>query len=444
MSTPKDERQKDLFRPALDSIIDLKHPLVLLAQRIDWTFLERRLGGVYRPGPGQPPLPVRLIAGLMILKHMQSLSDEVLCARFLDSPYVQFFCGEVSFRHDLPFDRSSLTRWRQRLGEEHLTALLQESLSVAHQTGALATKDLERVAVDTTVQPKAVAYPTDARLMHRALIKLVDLARKCGVRLRQSYRRVAKHALIRIGRYLHAHQFKRANRERRFLRARLGRVIRDVRRKIKGDAALEERFGPLLALAVRVRSQTQRQRGPKVYALHAPEVECIVKGKARTPYEFGCKVSIATPVTKPKGGQFVLHARALHGNPYDGHTLAAAVADLAAMTGVEVKRTHVDKGYRGHNHPNRFQVWISGQVRRTTAALKREMKRRAAIEPVIGHLKAEHRMGRNYLKGREGDRINAVLAAVGYNFSLLLRWLAALLCVLVLLLVGYAPSPQRA
>jgi IS5 family transposase len=380
MSTPKDERQKDLFRPALDSIIDLKHPLVLLAQRIDWTFLEHRLGGVYRPGPGQPPLPVRLMAGLMILQHTESLSDEALCARFLDSPYGQFFCGEISFRHDLPFERSSLTRWRQRLGEEHLTALLQESLSVAHQTGALAPKDLERVAVDTTVQPKAVAYPTDARLMHRALIKLVDLARRCGVRLRQSYRRVAKHALIRIGRYQHAHQFKRANRELRFLRARLGRVIRDVRRKIKGNAALEERFEPLRSLAIRVRQQTQRQRGPKV--------ECIGKGKARTPYEFGCKVSIATPVTQPKGGQFVLHARALHGNPYDGHTLAAAVADVAAMTGVEVKPTHVDKGYRGHNHPNRFQVWISGQVRRTTAALKREMRRRAAIEPVIGHLQS--------------------------------------------------------
>ena len=164
MSIPKDERQKDLFRPALDSIIDMHHPLVLLAQRIDWTFLERRLGGVYKPGPGQPPLPVRLIAGLMILKHMDGLSDEVLCARFLDSPYVQFFCGEVVFRHDLPFDRSSLTRWRQRLGEAHLTALLQESLAVAHQTGALATKDLERVAVDTTVHPKAIAYPTDAGL----------------------------------------------------------------------------------------------------------------------------------------------------------------------------------------------------------------------------------------------------------------------------------------
>src|SRR5215218_1560679 len=372
MSTPRDERQNDLFRPALDSIIDMHHSLVRLAQHIDWTFLERRLGSVYKPGPGQPPLPVRLIAGLMIFKHMESLSDEALCARFLESPYVQFFCGEAVFRHDLPFDRSSLTRWRQRLGEEHLTALLQESLAVAHQTGALATKDLERVAVDTTVQPKAIAFPTDARLMDRALIKLVDLARRCGVRLRQSYRRVAKHALIRIGRYLHAHQFKRAHRELRFLRARLGRVIRDVRRKIRGDAGLQERFEALLALASRIRQQSQRQRGPKVYALHAPEVECIGKGKARTPYEFGCKVSIATPITQPKGGQFVLHARALHGNPFDGHTLGPAIADIERMTGIEVKRGHVDKGYRGHNHPHKFRIWISGQVRRTTAVIKRE------------------------------------------------------------------------
>jgi transposase, IS5 family len=174
-----------------------------------------------------------------------------------------------------------------------------------------------------------------------------------------------------------------------------------------------------------VRRQKQRQRGWKLYSLHAPEVECIGKGKARSPYEFGCKVSVATPVTKPKGGQFVLHAKALHGNPYDGHTLASVIAEMEQLTGVDVRRIHVDKGYRGHGY-NRFRVWISGQVRRTTRAIRREMKRRAAVEPVIGHLKAEHRMERNYLKGRNGDRINAVLAAAGYNFSLMLRWLAAL------------------
>jgi transposase, IS5 family len=446
MGKPRDERQKDLFRPALDQIIDMSHALVRLAQQIDWAFLESRFGSVYEPGAGRPPLPTRLMAGLAILKHMNALSDEVLCARWVENPYYQFFCGEHVFRHEAPFDRSSLTRSRQRMGEERLAALIQESLAVAHKTGAITGKDLERVAVDTTVQPKAVAHPSDARLMHRALIKLVVLARRNGVGLRQSYVRVAKRAAIMIGRYSHAHQFKRARRELRFLRARLGRVIRDIRRKIEGDAVLEERFGPLLALAVRVRSQDHRQRGAKVYALHAPEVECIGKGKLRTPYEFGCKVSLATPVTRPRGGQFVLHAKALHGNPFDGHTLGPVIADMEQLTGVEAKRIHVDKGYRGHSYANRFRVWISGQVRRVTKSIRREMRRRAAIEPVIGHLKDDHLMGRNHLKGREGDRINAVLASAGYNFRLLLRWLAriwrALMRIIVNVTILSVPTRQ--
>ena len=443
MARPRDERQKDLFRPALERIIDHGHPLVRLAGAIDWGFLEERFGAVCRPGPGQPGLPARLIAGLLILKHMHSLSDEALCARWLENPYFQFFCGEHVFRHDRPFDRSSLTRWRQRLGEERLSALLEESLSVAHGSGALATRDLQRVAVDTTVQPKAVAHPTDARLTHRALIKLAALARRHGVALRQSYLRVAKRAAILVGRYTHAHQFKRARRHLRFLRTRLGRLIRDIERKIEGDAALQARFRPLLMLSQRVLTQEQRQRGRKVYALHAPEVECIGKGKARAPYEFGCKVSVATPVIRPKGGQFVLHARALHGNPFDGHTLAAAVADVETISGVEVRRIHVDKGYRGHDYPDRFRVWISGQVRRVTATIRKEMRRRAAIEPVIGHLKAEHRMDRNYLKGFQGDRVNAVLAAAGYNFRLLLRWLALFLRALIQLILFFPPIADQ-
>ena len=444
MAKPRDDRQKDLLRPALEEIIDLGHPLARLGRAIDWTFLDGRFASVCAPGAGQPGLPTRLVAGLFILKHMHDLSDEVLCARWLENPYYQYFCGELSFCHQLPFDRSSLTHWRQRLGEEQLVALIQESLSVAHKTGALATRDLERVVVDTTVQPKAIAHPTDARLCHRALEKLVDLAQRHDVPLRQSYRRVAKRAAIMVGRYTHAHQFTRARRALKFLRTRLGRVIRDIRRKIEGNAELEERFAKLLALAVRVRFQDHRQRGPKIYALHAPEVECIGKGKARAPYEFGCKVSIATPATKPKGGQFVLHAKTLHGNPFDGHTLGPVIADLEKLTGVETRRIHVDKGYRGHNHTEKFRVWISGQVRRVTKPIRREMKRRAAVEPVIGHTKAEHRMGRNYLKGREGDRINAVLAAAGYNFGLLLRWLARLLRALFQALFTALPGAQPA
>jgi transposase, IS5 family len=436
MSKPRDDRGRDLFQPSLDEIIDMGHPLVRLAEEIDWDFLGGRFGAVCSTGPGQPPLPTRLVAGLMILKHMHDLSDEALCARWIENPYFQYFCGELRFRHRLPFERSSLTRWRLRLGEDALAALLQESLSVAHKTGALEAKDLERVAVDTTVQPKAVAFPTDARLMHKAIVMLVRLARQHGVELRQSYLRVAKKAALMAGRYAHAKQFKRQQRQLKFLRTRLGRLIRDIRRKAAGDPALTAALAVPLSRADQVRGQRQRQRGWKLYALHAPEVECIGKGKARAPYEFGCKVSITTPIHRPKGGQFVLHAQALHGNPYDGHTLGPVLAATAALTGVEVRRAHVDKGYRGHNHPNKFQVWISGQTRRVTRTIRREMKRRAAVEPVIGHVKAEHRMGRNHLKGRDGDCINAVLAAVGYNFSLLVKWLAGLLRALFVALIN--------
>ena len=198
MSKPRDDRQKDLLLPALDQIIDMGHPLVRLAALIDWKFLDDRFGSVCQTGPGQPGLPTRLVAGLFILKHMHNLSDEVLCARWIENPYYQYFCGELSFCHRLPFDRSSMTRWRQRLGEEQLVALIQESLSVAHKTGAIGPKDLERVAVDTTVQPKAVAHPTDARPMHRAITKLVGLAKRNRVPLRQSYLRLAKRAADRL------------------------------------------------------------------------------------------------------------------------------------------------------------------------------------------------------------------------------------------------------
>ena len=442
MSKPRDNRQKDLFRPSLDEIIDLGHPLVRLAREIDWDFLDRRFSSVCRPGPGQPPLATRLVAGLLILKHMQDLSDEVLCARWVENPYYQHFCGEESFCHVLPFERSSLTHWRQRLGEEQLSALIQESLSVAHKTGALGPKDLERVAVDTTVQPKNVGFPTDAKLMHKAIFMLGREARTHDVPLRQSYVRVAKRAAIMAGRYAHAKQFKRHNRELRFLRTRLGRLIRDIRRKIAGDEALRRIFAIPLSRAAQVRRQRQRQRGWKLYSLHAPEVECIGKGKAHSAYEFGCKVSIATPVTKPRGGQFVLHAAALRGNPYDGHILGRVIAEMEALTGVEVRRIHVDKGYRGHTYPNKFRVWISGQVRRVTKTIRREMKRRAAVEPVIGHVKAEHRMERNYLKGSDGDRAGAVLAAAGYNFRLLIRWFEALLRALIAALLRARFSPQ--
>jgi IS5 family transposase len=289
------------------------------------------------------------------------------------------------------------------------------------------------VIVDTTVQPKAVAFPTDAKLMHRARERLVRLAKKTGVSLRQSYERVGKLALIAHQRYAHAKQFKRANRALRTIRTYLGRVCRDLVRKTDDDAQLRAIFAQPLSLAFAVREQRQHQRGRKIYSLHAPEVECIGKGKAHRPYEFGVKVSLATTLQRSKGGQFIAHVKAMPGNPYDGHTLATVLPEIEAQIGAPLTRVVADRGYRGHNAaPDmRFRVYIAGQKRRVTDAIARELRRRSAVEPVIGHAKAEHRMGRNFLKGAHGDAANAILAAVGYNFRRLLAWLAMLWRVLV-------------
>jgi IS5 family transposase len=442
---PRERREtgeQDLFRSRLDQIIDTKHPLATLGRTVDWGFLEQRFGEVYTDNPGHPPLPTRLMAGLSILKHTYDLSDEALCERWVENPYYQYFCGEEFFQHRLVFDRSSLTRWRTRVGEERLQALIQESLSVASRTEAIKPSELSRVIVDTTVQPKNVTFPTDAKLLNRAREKLVRLAKLNGVDLRQSYARVGKFALIQHQRYAHAKQFKRAKRMLNKLRTYLGRVIRDIGRKIENNDALEVKFAKLLSLAHRVREQQPRQRGPKVYSLHAPEVECIGKGKAHRPYEFGVKVSVATTLKHCKGGQFVTHVKALPGNPYDGHTLATVIPDMEALVGSTIARILADKGYRGHNAPPdyKFRVFISGQKRGVTPGIKRELRRRSAVEPVIGHLKAEHRMGRNYLWHRRGDVANAVLAAAGYNFRRLIRWLRLLLCQ-ILSAIGLALQP---
>ena len=449
MTRPREKREtgeQDLFRSRLDQIIDMRHELVRLAQAIEWPVLEARFGAVYSDGPGMPPLPTRLMAGLAILKHTFNLSDEELCARWVENPYFQYLCGEEFFRHDLPFERSSMTRWRQRMGEERIVALLQESLAVAVKSGAMKPADTRRVIVDTTVQPKNVMFPTDAKLIHRARERLVRLARQAGLDLRQTYVRVGKLALVKHQRYAHAKQFKRANKALRKLKTYLGRTVRDIARQIAGQEELEAIFRWPLYQASAVLEQQPRQRGRKIYSLHAHEVECIGKGKAHAPYEFGVKVSVTTTLKRSKGGQFALHAMALPGNPYDGHTLATVIPDMEKTIGNQIERILADAGYRGHNAPDshKFRVFTAGQKRRVTPAIKRQMRRRSAIEPVIGHIKAEHRMRRNYLAGDHGDAVNAIMAAAGYNFSLLLNWFRQLLCLLIAALnCKTKPLPAR-
>jgi transposase, IS5 family len=418
-------RAGDLFRARLDKIINLKHELVQLAGKIDWAFIDGEIAPLYSD-KGRPGIETRFAIGLLLLKHIYGLSDEGVCERWVYDPYFQYFTGREFFQHTFPHERSDLSHWRKRLGDK-LELLLAESLRVAHESGALRTRDLARVTVDTTVQPKAITFPTDAKLLHAAIKGLNRLARRHGVRLRQSYVRIAQRAAMMAGRYAHAKQFNRHRRQLRILRTRLGRLIRDIRRKIAGRQDIEAAFEAPLSRASQIRSQQQRQRGWKLYSFHAPEVECIGKGKASAPYEFGVKASIVTTNARAPGGQFVLHAKALPGNPYDGHTLRDVIEDTQKLTGCEIERAYVDKGYRGHDAQNPRRIFISGQKRGVFGAIKRELRRRSAIEPVIGHMKADGHLGRCYLKGRAGDAANTILTAVGYNFRRILAWLRALL-----------------
>jgi len=276
----------DLSRSRLDQIIDMRHELVQLADEIDWAWIDEQLADLHHDD-GRPAVPTRFMVGLLFLKHIHRLSEERMCERWVHDPYFQYFTGESFFQHDLPHERSGMSHWRKRIGE-----------------------------------------------------RLGRLAREYGVPLRQSYARVAKQAAMMAGRYAHAKQFKRYNRKLKFLRTRLGRLVRDIGRKTEGDAALEAAFAIPLSRASQIRSQKQRQRGWKLYSWHAPETECIGKGKVHKPYEFGCKVSITTN-RRCKGGQFVLHAKAFHGNPYDGHTLETVIAETQALTGREIERVYV-------------------------------------------------------------------------------------------------------
>jgi transposase, IS5 family len=427
----------DLFRARLDQIINMKHELVQLSGKIDWTWIDKEIAPLFSEH-GRPGLATRFVVGLLLLKHIYRLSDDGVCERWVNAPYFQYFTGEEFFRHAFPHERSDLSHWRKRLGNK-LELLLAESLRVAHATGALNTKDLARVNVDTTVQPKNVTFPTDAKLLHAAIKGLNRLAQKHGVKLRQSYLRVGKRAAMMAGRYSHAKQFKRHHRCLRFLRTRLGRLIRDIRRKIEGNEDLAAAFASPLSRAEQIRSQRHRQRGWKLYSFHAPEAECIGKGKANAPYEFGVKASIVTTNGRAPGGQFVLHATTLPGNPYDGHTLAMVLQAAQQLTGREIERAYVDKGYRGHHAPNPLRVFISGQKRGVFGKIKRELKRRSAIEPVIGHMKSEGHLGRCYLKGRAGDAANAILSATGHNLRRVLAWLKAFLRPILMALLATFP-----
>lgn len=421
-----DADEQDLFRTELVNLIDQRHELVKLATLIDWPAFVEAWGPKFESTTGRPALDTRLMAALLYLKHAYALSDEDVVERWVENPYWQHFSGQRYFRHELPCDPSSLVRWRQRIGEEGCEWLLEHSIKAAMSAGVVKRNSLDTVVVDTTVQPKAIAHPTDSRLLNRAREQLVAAAQQAGITLRQSYARVGKAADAKAGRYAHAQQWRRMQREVRRLRTWLGRVIRDVQRKAgEITGALDAR----LQTAQRLCSQ-RRDSKHKLYALHAPEVECIAKGKARTPYEFGVKTSVA--VTAKEG--VVVGMRSMPGSPYDGHTLHSQLEQVEILAGVMPRIALADRGYRGVEPPAGVRLLLS-HTRGLPRALKKLLKRRQAIEPTIGHMKTDGLLGRNWLKGTDGDAIHAVLCGAGHNIRLILAHLRVLLLALIGLLL---------
>jgi IS5 family transposase len=460
MSTP------DFFRARLDGMVDPRHPLVVLTGRLPWAQIEQVLaphsdrkartpgtvtaldllgehevefGGGVGIG-GRPRLPIRLLASLLYLKHSLNLSDEELVVRWSENVVWQLFSGMEYYEPRLPCDATQIGRFRTAIGEEGLEQLLKFTIQTAVEIKAIKPAELERVIVDSTVQEGAIAHPVDSRLLEIARYKVVKAAKAAGMALKQTFAAEGKELRRKAGGYAHAKQFKRLKKVVKRQRTILGVVMREVQRMLDAQAQTVAAGGvpqdepagataldalrTLLERAERIRTQ-QRHDKNKLYALHAPEVECIGKGKARKPYEFGVKVSLA--VTHKQG--LMVGARTFPGNPFDGHTLAQQLeqtSNLLQDLGRKPKQANVDLGYRGVDADNPgVQIIHRGKYKTLTALQKRWLKRRQAIEPMIGHTKSDHRMDRCWLKGAVDDALHAISCAAGYNIRWLMRAIVA-------------------
>lgn len=440
----------DFFRARLETMIDTRHPLAVLARHMPWAQIEasltpffarrdrqgRSIEGADLFGPtlalagagvsnaGRPRLPIRLMVSLLYLKHAFNESDELLVERWSENVYWQHFSGMEYFEPKLPCDPTQIGRFRRVLGEAGVEQLLKTTIEAAVAMKAIKPAEFATIIVDSTVQEKAVAHPTDSRLLEVAREKVVRLAKRAGLQLKQTHEREGRALRRRAGGYAHAKQYKRLRRVLKRQRTVLGILLREVRRKMAAlPQSAQDALGVWLDRAERIRSQKPKDKN-KLYALHAPEVECLSKGKARHPYEFGVKVSLA--VTHKSG--LMVGARSFPGNPYDGHTLAQQIEqtntlleDIATKPSTAV----VDLGYRGvDTEVAPITVVHRGKYKSLSKLQRRWLKRRQAIEPLIGHTKQDHGMDRCWLKGCEGDALHAVLCAAGFNIRWLLRAIA--------------------
>ena len=419
-----------MFQLYLPNTLNLSHPLCRLSDSISWEDFHASFKTLYSEDMGRPAKSVRLMVGLHYLKYMKDLSDEQLVEQWIENPYWQYFCGEEYFQTEFPIHPTSMTKWRNRLKDSHLHELLETTIKSGLKTRTIKKSSIKKVNVDTTVQEKNITFPTDVKLYYRLIQHLVSKAKEHEVSMKQTYERSGKKLLRRHGGYIHAKQMKRAKKVKRKLRTFLGRLYRDILRKATPELLMDEEFTELRELVERGMDQKRTDKH-KLYSVHEPSVECISKGKAHKLYEFGNKVGFAS--TSKEG--FILSACSFHGNPYDGHTLQETLTQAERNIGTlgKLGEVYVDLAYRGHDYDGEATIHIVGRSRsRLTRSQRRWYNRRSVIEADIGHMKAEHRLGRNYLKGTEGDALNVVFSACGKNLRMIYRRIASTFFVAVI------------
>ncbi|MDX2135417.1 MAG: IS5 family transposase [Saprospiraceae bacterium] len=411
-----DQKQTSLFEPNLHQIVNPAHELVLLAEKIEWEYFDREFSSHYSH-TGKPSVPVRVMVSLLLLKHMYDLGDETVMVAWVQNPYFQYFSGMNTFQWKAPCDPSDLVHFRKRIGSEGVEKIFQYSVKMH---GDEARQD--QIMVDTTVQETNITFPTDTKLQVKIIRSCVKIADKSGVKLRQRYPRKVKELLLHLRFSRHPRRRRKANSAKRHIKTIAGRLVRELNRKLSEDKKLK--YASLLRLFEQQLAQKKKDTG-KIYSFHAPHSYCIAKGKEHKPYEFGTKVSIGS--TLHTG--IIVSAFCLNENDYDGHTLPTVLEQTQRLLDHQAKEIIVDRGYRGVQTigdtkiltPN-SGVKIQSEYQRRK--LRKLFRRRAAIEPLIGHLKSDHRMQRSFYKGFKGDQINVLLASAAWNMKKFMKKLS--------------------
>jgi transposase, IS5 family len=405
--------QLEMYKTVLASFINLNHELCLLAKEIDWVSLEKEFEPLYGT-VGRPSIPIRTIVGLLLLKQIYDLGDETVMERYIDSPYCQYFCGEVYFQYDYPFDPSDFVHFRKRIGEEGMKIIFRQSIGLFGKKRV--RKEVKEVRVDTTVQEKNITFPTDRKLTEKVIEHCKRIARKEEITLKRTYGREIKklkHQLRFARKPKNMGKMQKAQKKLQRIAFKIYRDVVSQLNPIRGK--YRDEFDVLFRVLTQKKDDTN-----KIYSVHEPEVLCISKGKEHKPYEFGNKSSFA--YTRKSG--IIVGAMAIDGNIYDGKTLQPQIVQVEELTGGKVKNAIVDRGYKVKGGLENVNIVMPKTLKRESYYLKKKREERcrsrAGIEGLISHLKHDHRMLRNYLSGSAGDKINTLLAAAAYNMR---KWM---------------------